>query len=76
MSAIARRNQKRMKNAEPFLFDPVDCERLPRRPKHELTRFNENAQNAQMYQRLQQCAAVPDFNNYLAFILTTGVGAA
>ena len=27
-----------------------------------------------MYQRLQQCAAVPDFNNYLAFILTSGEG--
>ena len=25
-----------------------------------------------MYQRLQQCASVPDFNNYLAFILTRG----
>ena len=29
-----------------------------------------------MYQRLQQCAAVPDFNNYLAFILTSGEGVA
>ena len=28
-----------------------------------------------MYQRLQQCASVPDFNNYLAFILTRGEGA-
>ena len=28
-----------------------------------------------MYQRLQQCASVPDFNNYLAFILTKGEGA-
>ena len=29
-----------------------------------------------MYQRLQQCASVPDFNNYLAFILTKGDGVA
>ena len=28
----------------------------------------------QMYQRLQQCAKIPDFNNYLAFILTQGEG--
>ena len=27
-----------------------------------------------MYQRLQQCAKIPDFNNYLAFILTQGEG--
>ena len=27
-----------------------------------------------MYQRLQQCAQIPDFNNYLAFILTQGEG--
>ena len=28
-----------------------------------------------MMQRLQQCAQIPDFNNYLAFILTQGEGA-
>mgnify|MGYP001183022614 CR=1 FL=1 len=27
-----------------------------------------------MYQRLQQCATIPDFNNYLAFLLTQGEG--
>jgi len=27
-----------------------------------------------MYTRLQQCASVPDFNNYLSFILTKGDG--
>jgi transportin-1 len=27
-----------------------------------------------MYQRLQQCATIPDFNNYLAYLLTQGEG--
>jgi transportin-1 len=40
-----------------------------------LTEYRQpGANQQQMYQRLQQCAQIPDFNNYLAFLLTQGEG--